>query len=163
MTKREAMRQTHQENTLLELGFTRDEAAQLRRISMALQRWFELECGTGEGQTIISVERDGENGDGKPFKRIQYPSARGYVDRRYPIPDRETGARKRLQAIIKARNERTLITPSGRIITETDKSGAVSAFIQTDPRGAALYILRPGDVPEGADVSAYYTRGIVVY
>ena len=39
MNKREAERQTHQENTLLSLGFTRDEAAKLRRISMTLHRW----------------------------------------------------------------------------------------------------------------------------
>ena len=32
-----------------------------------------------------------------------------------------------------------------------------------DPRGAALYLLRPGDVPVGQDASAYYSRGVVVY
>lgn len=35
--------------------------------------------------------------------------------------------------------------------------------VQTDPRGAALYILRPGDVSDGADVSSCYTRGICIY
>jgi hypothetical protein len=39
----------------------------------------------------------------------------------------------------------------------------LTAYVQTDPRGAALYVLRPGDVPDGADVSAYYSRGIAVY
>jgi hypothetical protein len=39
----------------------------------------------------------------------------------------------------------------------------LSSYIQTDPRGAALYIIRPGDVPEGGDVNAYYSRGICVY
>ena len=132
---------------MLELGFTREEAEQLRRISMTLRRWFELECGIGEGQTSISIERDGENGDGRPFKRIQYPTARGYVDGRYPVADRETGARKRLLSIVNARAKR---------VGTCD----VTAYVQTDPRGAALYILRPGD---GADVSAYYPRGICVY
>jgi hypothetical protein len=37
------------------------------------------------------------------------------------------------------------------------------AYVQTDPRGASLYILRPGDVPEGADVDGYYSRGLPVY
>ena len=37
------------------------------------------------------------------------------------------------------------------------------AYVQGDPRGAALYILRPGDVPEGADVASCYNRGIAVY
>lgn len=144
MTRKEAMRQTHQENSLMSLGISREHAEQLRRISMTLQRWHELECGTGEGQVTRSIERDGENGDGKPFLRIQYPSRNGYVDRRYPTPDRETGARKRLARIMS--NYPTL-----------------QAYVQGDPRGAALYILRPGDVPKGQDANSYYTRGIVVY
>lgn len=36
-------------------------------------------------------------------------------------------------------------------------------YVQTDPRGVSLYILRPGDVPEGKDSDAYYTRGICIY
>ena len=40
--------------------------------------------------------------------------------------------------------------------------GMLSTFVQTDPRGAALYILRGGDVPAGAYVSAYYSRGICI-
>jgi hypothetical protein len=157
MTKREALRQAQQEQTLLELGFTRQETEALRRISMTLQRWHELECGTGNGQTTISVERDGENGDGRPYKRIQYPSAQGYVDRRWPIADRERGALKRLEAIIGARNARVKPTDGA---TRIDP---VSVYIQGDPRGAALYILRPGDIPDGAAVESYYSRGICIY
>jgi hypothetical protein len=33
----------------------------------------------------------------------------------------------------------------------------------SDYFGAALYILRPGDVTAGADIDAYYSRGIAVY
>jgi hypothetical protein len=40
---------------------------------------------------------------------------------------------------------------------------ALSAYIQGDPRGAALHILRPDDVPAGEDVDADYSRGIAVY
>jgi hypothetical protein len=155
MTKREAIRQTQQENRLLELGFTREEAAALRRISMTLHRWHELECGTGDGQVTRSVERDGEEPDSKPYMRVQYPTARGYVDRKYPIPDRETGALKRLEAIVSARNKRA----TGPGLSHT----AVGYFIQGDPRGAPLYILRPGDVPEGQRADSYYTRGICIY
>lgn len=64
--------------------------------------------------------------------------------RRYPTADRETGALKRL-ATVMARYPH------------------LSAYVQSDPRGAALYILRPGDVPAGAEVDAYYSRGIAVY
>jgi hypothetical protein len=39
----------------------------------------------------------------------------------------------------------------------------VSAYIQPDPRGAALYILRPGDVPVGERADSYYSRGLCVH
>jgi hypothetical protein len=153
MTKREALRQTHQENTLLDLGFTRNEAASLRRISMTLHRWHELECGIDHG----CVERDEETG-----KTFWLNSMTG---RRSPIADRETGALKRLRYIINARNARRRdVLPVGqRADINAINTINVSAYIQTDPRGAALYIIRPGDVPEGASVESYYNRGICVY
>ena len=64
--------------------------------------------------------------------------------RRTPIPDLETGALKRLAKLMK-------------------EYPTLTAYVQGDPRGASLYILRPGDVPKGADVSAYYSRGIAVH
>lgn len=64
--------------------------------------------------------------------------------RRSPIADRENGARKRLGAIM-------------------SRYPTLTAYVQGDPRGAALYILRPGDVPDGADVDGYYSRGVAVY
>ena len=63
---------------------------------------------------------------------------------------RETGARRRLAAILARRNERVGDSP-------------LDAYIQTDPRGAALYLLRPGDIPRGERAESYYTRGICVY
>ena len=39
----------------------------------------------------------------------------------------------------------------------------MSAYVQTDPRGCALYVLRAGDIPEGQDPSRYYSRGLPVY
>lgn len=64
--------------------------------------------------------------------------------KRWPTPDRETGAIKRLNAIM-ARYPK------------------LSAYLQGDCRGAAVYILRPGDVPEGCNVNSYYSRGIAVF
>lgn len=145
MTKKEAMRIAHQESVLIQLGFAQQEAAQLRRISMALRRWHELECGVDGG----CVERDDETG------KTYWRSA--HTGKRWPYADRETGARKRLSCILLDRLSRT------KDADGTIKGPALSAYIQTDPRGAALYIIRPGDVPEGADVSAYYYRGICVY
>ena len=54
MTRKEAERQAHMFRALDTLGFTRTEAEQLRRISMTLHRWHELECGTDRG----AIERD---------------------------------------------------------------------------------------------------------
>lgn len=160
MNKREALRLARLTDALIGLGFTAEEAGKLRRISLTLHRWHELECGTGDGRFTQSIERDGDENDSRPYLRTQGATSRGYIDRRYPIPDRETGAKKRLAAILKARNERASATAgfNGRT-----NPAPLSAYIQTDPRGAALYILRPGDVPEGEDMSCYYSRGICVY
>jgi hypothetical protein len=155
MTRKEAIRQTRQSDTLQSLGFTLTEAERLRRISMTLRSWHERECGTGNG----CIERDEETG-----KTFWLSSMSG---RRFPIRDMETGARKRLAGIISARNQRVLAplpeaaTLTGDIAQAFDH--IVSAYVQTDPRGCALYILRPGDVPAGADADSYYWRGIAVY
>ena len=146
MTKREALRQTHQENTLMSLGFTRDEAEALRRISMRLRAWHERECGTDGG----CIERDETTNKPYWLNRVS--------GRRFPIRDMETGARKRLAAIVNDRNTRVWQHAGGSVATI-----ALRPYVQTDPRGCALYILRPGDVPEGGDPSAYYSRGIAVY
>ena len=158
MTKREAERQTHQMDTLTGLGFTRDEAEQLRRISMTLRRWFELECGDSNQYGSWAIERDGDDDDSIPYMvHHHYRHGQGKDSTtRTRIADRETGARKRLAAIVERRNSST----DAMLTTDFHR---VRYYVQTDPRGAALYILRPGDVPDDGDVSSYYTRGICVY
>jgi len=64
--------------------------------------------------------------------------------RRYPIRDMEKGAIHRLSVTMQ-------------------KHDPLTAYIQTDPRGAALYILRPGDIPAGQSADSCYSRGICVY
>jgi hypothetical protein len=64
--------------------------------------------------------------------------------KRSPIADRETGALTRLAKIM-------------------SRYPTLDVYVQTDPRGASLYLIRPGDVPEGQNVDAYYNRGIAVY
>lgn len=140
MNRKEAIRLTHQIDTLRSLGFTNEEADKLRRISMTLQRWHELECGTDGG----CLERDE---DGRTYWKSEHSG------RRTRTADRETGALKRLREIVHARNIRQ---PKA-------EDPLLSFYVQTDPRGAALYIIRPQDVPEGKDVNAYYSRGICVY
>lgn len=58
-------------------------------------------------------------------------------------PDLEAGAKRRIAEVMA-------------------RYPALTAYIQGDPRGCALYILRPGDVPEGCDADSYYSRGIAV-
>jgi hypothetical protein len=140
MTRKEAERLAHQSAALQSLGFTSEEAEQLRRISIVLHRWHELECGTDNG----CIERDETSG--KPYW------LNSDTMKRSPMADREKGALKRLAAIVARVN-----------VQRAGKVGPLSAYIQTDPRGAALYIIRPGDVPQGEDVAAYYNRGICVY
>jgi hypothetical protein len=122
------------------LGITPDDALALRRISMTLHRWYELECGTGDG----CIERD--EATGVPYWYNANSRYLGANDRRAysRIPDRERGALKRLAAIMA-------------------RYPGLSYHVQTDPRGCALYLLRPGDVPEGEDPDAYYSRGVPVY
>lgn len=64
--------------------------------------------------------------------------------RRSPTRDMETPALKRLAKIMAA-------------------YPGFKPYVQGDPRGASLYILRPGDVPEGEQADAYYSRGLAVY
>jgi hypothetical protein len=151
MTRKEAERLTRQMDTLRSLGFTTEEAEALRRISMTLHRWHELECGDSNTYGSWAIERD-DNGDGQPYMvRHHYRHGQGKdTVTRTRIADKERGAQRRLLAIINA---------------EAKRHGECrySAYIQTDPRGAALYIIRKGDVPAGEDVGAYYNRGICVY
>ena len=140
MNRKEAMRQTEQANVLQSLGFTQDEAESLRRISMRLRSWHEKECGTDNG----CIERDETTGKAYWLNAMS--------GKRFPVRDDEAGAKKRLASIIARVN-----------VQRAGKVGRLDAYIQTDPRGAALYILRPGDVPNGENADSYYNRGICVY
>lgn len=122
-------------------GVTFEDARALRRISLTLRSWYTLECGDSNDSASWAIERDEETD--KPY-RVVHTHRPTPSTKRYPIPDRETGAKKRLAAIIA-------------------KYPHLSYYVQTDPRGSALYILRPGDVPQNADPSCYYNRGIALY
>lgn len=134
MNRREILRREHMFEALEDNGISREDAEALRRISMTLHRWHELECGTGYG----AVERDEETG--RPY---WYNSLTGRRSSS-PVADRERGALRRLGVIM-------------------SRYPHLGDYIQGDPRGCALYILRPGDVRGGEDVDSVYNRGIAVY
>ena len=120
-------------------GISWEHANILRRISMTLQRWGELECGDGNDWVSWAIERDEQTG--KPYM-VRYPH--DGKPRRTPVADREKGALKRLQAIM-------------------SHYPNYVAYHQTDPRGCAVYVVRKDDIPEGATLDSCYNRGIAVY
>lgn len=116
---------------LLGVGVSFDHACALRRISMTLHRWDELECGDGNG----CIERDEDTG------KTYWLNAN--TGRRWPTPDKETGALKRLAKIGTA-------YPDLRF------------YHQSDCRGVALYVVRAMDL-QGDSIESNYTRGFPVY
>lgn len=82
-----------------------------------------------------AIQRDDETGI--PYWHSTYDGRRWHR-----TSDREAGAIKRASAI------------AARY--------GLTAYHQGDPRGCALYLVRPGDVPAGADIGSYYSRGVAV-
>lgn len=132
MTKRQAQRYLWLCNALQNHGVKPDKVDILLRCAKTLHTWAEHECN-GE------IQRDEKTG--KPY--WYYLATKYHASKRSdPIPDRETGALKRASAIATAHG--------------------LTVYHQTDPRGCMLYLIRPGDVPEGQTVDACYTNGIAV-
>lgn len=154
MTKREREQREWMRASLERLGFTDWEFQQLRRISMTLHRWHERECNG-------NIQREGDDGEGKPrWYRLNH----SFVDPRdprasYRIADRERGALKRLGKIIADRNTRNWIGFAGPI---HESPGFVHAYVQGDPRGAALYIVTKEQL-RGQSIESSYSNGIAVY
>jgi len=142
---------------LHDAGIAPSDALALRRISMTLHRWHELECGDGNEYGSWCIVRGKQVGLGAATTFMHDDDSRPYIEHHHYlhgrgkdyttyalIPDKELGARKRLAKIM-------------------SRYPGFQAYVQTDPRGCALYIMRPDDVKDGDDVSSCYTRGIAVY
>ena len=127
MTKAEARRRYDQETLLVSMGFSAAQAEVLRKISQTLTRWCEAECN-GE------IERNSGRAERVYYTRTGERLA-------YATPDRESGALRRLRAILAG----------------TDWT----YFYQTDPRGCALYLI---PVTETENIESRYSSvGISVY
>jgi hypothetical protein len=128
--------------SLLALGIAEHHAFELRRISMTLSRWHELECGDSSSHGSWAIVRGSKTGqvfeyddDGKPF--VEYHSHHSSKATYTATADRERGALKRLAGIMA-------------------HYPTLTAFVQTDPRGAALYV--------GEDLTdTNYNRGVAVH
>ena len=138
-------------------GINYEDACALRRISMTLHRWHELECGDSNNYASWCITRGIKHRDvhgkanfthdenGKPYlERHPYDGMVSYS----PVPDRERGALKRLAAIMA-------------------RYPGFASYVQTDPRGCALYILTSDHLARiaesGSTVECSYNRGIAVY
>jgi hypothetical protein len=108
-----------------------------------------MECGDGNEYASWTIARGRKiNGafeyddNGTPFeeRHIHTENKARYT----PIADKERGALKRL-AFIMARYPDLV------------------SYVQTDPRGASLYILNSSDVPAGSSLDSCYSRGVAVY
>jgi hypothetical protein len=142
----------------LDAGIDLDDAMALRRVAMTLHRWHELECGDSNDHNSFCLVRgirtrlapgahSFEHSDtGKPYIECHHHlhgRGKDYVTYTL-IADREAGALRRLARIMA-------------------KYPHLTAYVQTDPRGASLYILKTTDIPEGANVDSCYNRGVAVY
>lgn len=135
-------------------GISRSDAESLRRISMTLHRWHELECGDSNDYASWTIARGHKVKDANGVKSFEYDDNGAAFEERHvhsenkarytPIADRERGALKRLAAIMQ-------------------RYPGFQSYVQGDPRGCALYILRPGDVREGASIDSCYNNGIAVH
>jgi uncharacterized protein RhaS with RHS repeats len=107
-----------------------EDANTLRRAQITLHGWNEQECGDSNDYASWSIERD--EAPGKPY-RVTYSHSEN-KSRRYAVPDRETGALRRVRDIC--------------------QRNGLHYWHQTDPRGCALYV----DVQPLNDND--YSRGI---
>jgi hypothetical protein len=152
-------------HALQSAGINYEDACALRRISMTLHRWHELECGDGNAYGSWAIVR-GHKGKGKTTETFRPTfdhddDGRPYLEHHHyfhghgkdyvsytALADRERGALKRLDAIMA-------------------RYPGFASYVQGDPRGCSLYILRPTDIaaiPGGitGDVGGHYSRGIAV-
>ena len=129
---------------LSRLGIGYDDAQRFRRIAMTLHNWHEMECGDGNEYGSWAIEHD-ETTDKPVLVRHHYGHGQ-YQDRRTEtsIPDREKGALKRLVSLI-------------------GKYPHLIEYVQTDPRGASLYLLRRTDLDGGLNIDSSYSRGTAIY
>lgn len=105
------------------------EALTLRRAQLTLHRWDESEWGNSSGSVSWVVCRDGTTG--KPY--LETYTQEGTTKR--PIPDREAGAHRRVDAVCKA--------------------NGLFWYHQPNCRGCALYVSK-----ELLNSQNYYSTGV---
>ncbi len=124
------------------LGFNDQQIKKLRSASRTLQKWFEMECGSDDGCIVRISDTAGEpieTYEGIPCLLTFEGNKRCYTR----IVDKEAAAR----SIIKSIGE------------ENDQC---VFYIQTDPRGAALYAV-PKEYLVNRKIEQIYPNGVAIY
>lgn len=135
MKPTKALQLAHKVQALNRLGFTTAESFDLFKIERTLHRWHEREC---------NGEIDRNENTGKVYGVFEC-HRRGPTRTRLPIRDLEAAALRKL-AVIMA-NKPSLLS-----------------YVQTDPRGVALYICEKERMPKFKySLEAYYSNGLAVY
>lgn len=98
------------------INVSENDAAILRLAEKTLHRWHEGECGNSDNYKSWNIE---ERDDGSAWMNIHPYSGKSYS---YRIPNRAKGARAR--------------------VAELCKREGLFFFVQTDPRGCALYVAK---------------------
>lgn len=130
------------------LGLTYEDACSVRRIALTLRRWFELECGDDNSYGSWAIERD-EITDIPYMIHHHYRHGQGQdTTTKRRIADRETDAHRRLDVILA-------------------KYPTLHAYIHTDPRGAALFLLTDEQLKfygrSTEELDMIYSNGVAVY
>lgn len=113
-------------------GLSASETSALLRIERQLHRWAEAQCNG-------DVTRDEETG--QCYRQYGHGTKGPFLT--VKTRDLEASALRRLASLMASHP-------------------TLSWYHQTDPRGCALYVLRPGDVPPGSSPSSCYHRGLAI-
>jgi hypothetical protein len=124
---------------LWDFGITLEDAFSIRRIAMTLTAWAEAECGNSNDYCSWAIERDPDTD--KPYRICHYSDGRV---RKALIPDRENGAIKRMNKLMKAYPE-------------------LGWYHQTDPRGHSVYVYRLADLGNSQIDAVYSMIGKGIY
>jgi hypothetical protein len=121
-----------------QFGLSPEDVAALVRCEGVLHRWAEAECGGGGEYASWAIERDEETD--RPYRVIYPHNGASY---RNPVPDRERGA-------------------VALVVSILESYPGLRFYLQTDPRGCALYIYREGDQGLDSIRSCYSSVGLAM-
>lgn len=125
---------------LTRLGITPEDSWSLRRAAMTLTNWHIGQCGNSSAHSSWAIVRDDETE--KTYMEIIPHNGNRY---RVAIPDREAGARKRVEKIL-------------------SKYPGLHYYVQTDPRGASLYVVEQKTLDlYQRPIDEIYNQGVAVW